>query len=203
MARRNRWILIGVLVVTIPLVIWALLQTPAGTPGRRRSGGTAPASVATPLARPTPAPTPVAIPPVEVEQTAISTVDTSGRKQWDIHAQTVLVDGAVGTANLNGVEGTYFQTGTPSVTFTAPRGIFYFNSRNITLTGGVHARATSGRTLDADVVHWFPKIHQIEATGSVVLRQKGLTVRADRLVADVSLQKTTLTGNIRVVAEEQ
>jgi LPS export ABC transporter protein LptC len=139
---------------------------------------------------------------VEVEHTAISTVDAAGRRQWDINADTVSVDGVKGVAHLMVVRGTYFQAGKPSVTFTAPTGIFYLGSRNITLSGRVHARTTTGRTLEADQVDWFPKINQIEATGSVVLRQKGLTAYADRLVADVVLQKTNLSGHIRVVTEE-
>jgi len=139
---------------------------------------------------------------VQVEHTAISTIDEGGRRQWDIRAEMVNVDGAGGTAALTTVEGTYFQAGEPLVAFDAPRGTFYIASRNVTLTGGVHARTTTGKTLDADDVKWFPKTKQIEATGAVVLRQKGLTVWADRLVADVALERYKLSGNVRVQASE-
>jgi LPS export ABC transporter protein LptC len=200
MSGSGRWVLIGLVIAIIPLVIWALLQAPATAPGRR---GAASGPVAPPTpARPSPSPTPARIPPVQVEHTAISTVDEGGRPQWDIHAESVTVDGVRGTAALTTVEGTYFQAGQPSVIFMAPRGTFYITSRNVILTGGVRARASSGRTLEADEVKWFPKTKQIEATGSVVLRQKGLTAWADRVTADASLEHYKLSGNVRVQASE-
>lgn len=200
MSRSGRWLSIGVVVAVVLVVIWALLQSPATAPGRGGAAGRP--GTATPIPAPSPRPSAARIPPVQVDRTAISTVDEGGRPQWDIRAEAVTVDSARGTALLTTVEGTYFQAGEPAVTFTAPNGTFYIATRNVTLTGGVHARATSGRTLEADEVKWVPKARQIEAVGSVVLRQKGLTLRADRLVSDVALQHTTLNGNIRVQATE-
>jgi LPS export ABC transporter protein LptC len=200
MSGSGRWVLIGLAVAIVPLVIWALLQAPTTVPGR---GSPASGPVATPApARPSPTPTRARIPPVQVEHTAISTVDEGGRPQWDIHAESVTVDGVRGTASLTTVDGTYFQGGQPSVVFTAPRGTFYITSRDVVLSGGVQARATSGRTLEADYVKWSPKANQIEATGSVVLRQKGLTAWADRLTADIALEHYRLSGNVRVQASE-
>jgi len=199
MSGSGRWIAIGLGIAVIPLVIWALLSAPEPAPGRP---GSAPGPVASPTARTSPSPRPARLPPIEVEGTAISTVDAAGRRQWDIRAESVAVDGASSTAALTAVEGTYFQAGEPAIVFSAPRGTFYVASRNVTLSGRVRARATSGQTLEADLVRWFPKTQQIEASGSVTLRQAGMIVQGDHLVADVSLQRTRMSGNIRVTVAQ-
>lgn len=199
MSRSGRWIAIGLGIAVIPLVIWAMLQAPEPAPGRP---GSVLGPAASPTVRPSPSPRAARLPPIEVEGAAISTVDAAGRRQWDIRAESVAVDGASSTATLAAVEGTYFQAGEPAIAFSAPHGTFYVATRNVTLSGRVRARATSGQTLEADVVRWFPKTQRIEASGSVTLRQSGIIVQGDHLVADVSLQRTRMSGNIRVTVAQ-
>lgn len=196
----RRWLPMGLLlvVVAVPVVIWALLQAPE----TMRRGGGAPKAGPSVGARPSPIPTPARIPPVRVEGTAISTVDASGRQQWDLRADAVAVDGVAGRVSLTAVVGTFFEAGVPSVTFSAPRGTFFIASRAVALEGGVRARAVSGRTLEAQRAKWTPGLRQIEATGNVVLRQGGMVMRADRLLSDTSLQHARLHGNIRVTVAE-
>ncbi|MDR7485856.1 MAG: LPS export ABC transporter periplasmic protein LptC [Armatimonadota bacterium] len=198
MAGGRRWIWIGLIMALVPLGLWVLLGSPGPVPSRPGAGAGPGGGPAPPAPQATPAP----IPPVQVERSAISTVDPQGRRQWEIRAATISVDGVAGTAQLTAVEGAFFQAGAMAVTFTAPRGTFYIATRNVTLAGGVFARSATGRTLEADVVRWYPRIRQVEATGSVVLRQQGIVVRADHLTADVALQRTKLDGNIRVEVAE-
>jgi LPS export ABC transporter protein LptC len=193
----RRWVLVGLIVAIVPAVIWALLQSPA-PPGR----GEGSAPIATPSPQPSPAPTAVVIPPVRVERSVISTVDPQGRQQWDIRADSVAVSGTAGTVALAAVSGVFFEGGEPQVEFAAPRGTFFIESRNVTLEGGVRARATTGRTLEAQTVRWIPAARQVEASGQVVLRQGKMVVRADRLVSDTALEQTRLSGNIRVTVVE-
>lgn len=194
MSRRSRWLFIGALAAAVLFVLWVLLrgpgQEPEAAPVLRRT------VVATP--QPTPTPQSRQIPPVEAEQTTITTADDKGRKQWEIHADVVVVDSTSNTAQLTRVRGTYFQKGEPAVTFTAPRGVFNIQTRNVALVDGVRAAATSGRMIEARQVTWYLKKQLIEASGSVVLRQKGLTVRADRVTTDLKLTNARLEGNVRV-----
>ncbi len=181
----------------VALVIRTLLQAPAPTPA---GTGSPPGSQAS-TPRPSPTATIARVPPVEVKRTAISTVDSEGRLQWEIRAETASVDSLSRTATLTRVEGTYFHEGGPAVTFAAPKGTFFVATRNMTLSDGVRARAAGGETLEAKVVRWDPGRAQIEATGSVVLRQGGMTVRADRLMTDTSLRLSSMSGNVRVTVD--
>lgn len=199
MSGARRWIGIGLGIATaLAAVVWLLLQTPAPV----KPGGAEAQPAAPPVRRPEGGPTPARLPPIQVEGTAISTVDPQGRRQWDIRAETVSVRGDGRTVAMIAVEGTFFEAGEASVSFAAPRGTFFIASRNVTLEGRAHARAASGRTLSADAVAWNLKAGQIEATGNVVFRQEGMIVRADRMLSDTALQHVTLRGNIRVTVAE-
>lgn len=196
MSRRLQWLVIGALVAAIPLLLWLLFRGPVGepitAPVLRRTSAT-PQPTATPRAG--------QIPPVEAAQTTITTADDKGRKQWEIHADVVVVDSGSNTAHLTNVRGTYFQKGEVAVTFSAPRGVFYIQTRNVALTDGVRA-AAPGRMIDAHQVTWQMKKQLIEAAGSVVLRQKGLVVRADRVTTDLRLTNARLEGHVRVDVAE-
>jgi len=197
MSRRSRWLVVAALVAAIPLLLWLLLRGPAGEP---QGAPVLRRTTATP--QPTPTPRAGQIPPVEAEQTTITTADEKGRKQWEIHADVVVVDSVSNTAKLTKVRGTYFERGEPTVTFSAPRGVFQIQTRNVALVDGVHAASTSGRSIDARQVTWYLKTQAIEAVGSVTFRQKGLTVRADRVTTDLKLTNAKLEGNVRVDVAE-
>lgn len=201
MAGRWRVIGLGLIVAGIAAVLGLYLTNTATEPEGR---GAAPVATATPAPAPVPAPSPRAgqIPAVEVEKTTVTTVDAQGKRQWELRADEVVVDGTSNTAVLTRVQGTYYQRGQPAVTFSAARGTFNIQTRIVVLSGTVRARATSGRAVEADTVEWSPKNQQVVATGGVVFRQKGLTLRADRLTADTSLRRANLVGNIRAVVEE-
>jgi LPS export ABC transporter protein LptC len=198
MARNGRWIGAVLAAAAVGLVVWALLRNPAAAPP-----GPSPVSRPTHTPGQQPAATPaVVVPQAVIKGTTISSVDDRGRRQWEIHAASVVVDSATGTATLTTVTGTYFKEGQPAVSFTAPRGAFVIATRNVTLSGRVRAQSAAGYLLEADVVRWINRAQQIEASGAVVLRQKGLTIHADRLTADAALQRTRLEGRIRVIVAE-
>lgn len=203
MARSGRWIGAALAVVAATLVVWALLRNP-NTPPRPGVAVPTPALTQTPGQRPPASPSPRAgvVPQAVIKGTTISSVDEKGRRQWELQATSVVVDSAAGTATLTTVAGTYFKEGKPAISFTAPRGTFFIVTRNVTLSERVQARSVSGHRLEANLMRWVHKTQQIEASGAIVLHQRGLTIYADRLTADAALQRTRLEGNIRVTVAE-
>jgi len=201
MARNTRWIGVALAVLAATLVVWALLRNPNQTSER---AATSPVPRVTQTPRPPVSPTPSAggVPQAVIKGTTVSSVDEKGRRQWELRATSVVVDSAAGTAALTAVAGTYFKEGKPAISFTAPRGTFFIVTRNVALSERVQARSVSGHTLEADLIRWVHKTQQIEASGAIVLRQRGLTIYADRLTADVALQRTRLEGRIRVTVAE-
>lgn len=193
--------MLGLIVAGVAAVAGAYLTKTASEPARQPP--VAPAAPAAAMPTPTPPPPRTGqIPAVEVERTTVTTVDAQGRRQWELRADEVVVDSTSNTAVLTRVQGTYFQHGRPAISFSAARGTFNVLTRIVALVGSVRAQATTGRSFEANSVQWDPKKQQVVATGAVVLRQKGLTLRADRLTADTSLRHANLVGNIRVVVDE-
>ena len=62
--------------------------------------------------------------------------------------------------------------------------------------------AAAKANLEAKDIELGQRRREIEATGAVVLTQPGVVARADRLVADTGLERTRLSGNVRVTTTE-
>ena len=181
-------------------LVWFLRGgAPAGSSGS--PGGASPPSAIPSPAR-TPAPGGAPLPPVSVEESRITGGDAAGRLQWDLRAATLETDVARQEVRLRRVEGTFYERGALVLTLAAPDAVFSTKTQDMTLSGGVRARAAGDRLLEAERVQWLAGRHLLVATGNVRLTQARITVRADRLESDVALRTTKLSGNIRVTVRE-
>ena len=200
---RVRWpVAAAVLLVLLGLggLIWFLRGgAPAGSSGSP-SGASPPPAIPSPAR--TPAPGGAPLPPVSVEESRITGGDAAGRLQWDLRAATLETDVGRQEVRLRRVEGTFYERGVLVLSLAAPDTVFSTKTQDITLSGGVRARAAGDRLLEAERVQWLAGRHLLVATGNVRLTQARITVRADRLESDVALRTTKLSGNIRVTVRE-
>jgi len=178
----------AVMILVVLGVAAAVPSLPAAPP----TTGSAPPSVGGP-------PT---VPPVRIDQGRISGADPAARVQWELRAVSLVVDAGRQQVRLERVEGKFYERGALLITFTAPRGVFHMTARDIILSGGVRARATSGRLVEAERMQWSAARRLLIATGHVRLVQDRVTMRADRLEGDIGLRKTRLMGNITVTVRE-
>lgn len=137
-----------------------------------------------------------------IEGTALSAADPSGRRLWDLRAAQLSVDNAKQRVVLSRVTGQFYGGGAVRVTFSAPRAVFHVGSRDVEMSGGVLGRTTDGRVLRAAEVRWSAGQRTIQATGSVVLTQRGVAIHADRVVADIALDQARFLGNVLVQVTE-
>lgn len=178
-----------VLAVLVVLGVAAAAPSPSAAPPTARSA-------------PPSAGGPPAVPPVRIDQGRISGAEPAARVQWELRAAALVVDAGRQQVRLERVEGKFYERGTLLITFTAPRGVFQMTARDILLSGGVRARATSGRLVEAERMQWSAARRLLIATGHVRLVQDRVTMRADRLESDIGLRKTRLMGNITVTVRE-
>lgn len=169
--------------------------------------GAAAAAPSLPAAPPTAGPPPSAggpptVPPVRIDQGRISGAEPAARVQWELRAEALVVDAGRQQVRLERVEGKFYERGTLVITFAAPQGVFQMTARDVILSGGVRARATSGRLVEAERMQWSAARRLLIATGHVRLVQDRVTMRADRLESDIGLRKTRLMGNITVTVQE-
>ncbi len=181
------------------LIWFARGGAPAGSP-RSPAGATPPSG--TPSPAPAPPSAGVPLPPISVEESRITGGDVAGRLRWDLRAATLETDAVRRQVRLRRVEGTFYERGTVVLTLVAPDAVFSLKTQDVTLSGGVRARAAGGRLLEAARVQWLAARRLLVATGNVRLTQDRMTVRADRLESDIALRKTKLSGNIHVTVRE-
>ncbi len=201
---RVRWqTAAAVLLVLLGLggLIWFIRGgAPAGSSGS--PAGASPPPSATPSPARTVPPGGTSLPPVSVEESRITGGDAAGRLQWDLRAATLETDAARQEVRLQRVEGKFYERGALVLTVAAAGAVFSTKTQDVTLSGGVRARAAGDRLLAAERVQWLAARRLLVATGNVRLTQDRIMVRADRLESDIALRKTKLSGNIRVMVRE-
>ncbi len=191
----------AVILVVLGLAgLFWIVRGGSSRPAAPQAGVAAPPSA---TASPAPASIPAGppLPPLTLEQGRITGSDAAGLLQWELRATALDTDAARGEVRLQRVEGKFYERGTVVVTFSAPRAVFSTKTQDVTLSGGVRARAV-GRMLEAERLQWLAARRLLVAMGNVRLAQERITVRADRLESDIALRKTKLTGNIRVTVRE-
>ena len=171
----------------------------AAVVGLRR---TTPPSTATapPQAQPAPGPAPAAPdqPFLNIEGTQLSGADAQGRRLWDLKATSLQVDRTKNIVTMNDVSGQLFENERPALAFRAPKATFFAASRDVQLSGGVFGRTPDGRTLRAPVVRWDHRNAVFIASGGVIVTQRGMSIRADRLTSDAAMRRPRFSGNISV-----
>jgi LPS export ABC transporter protein LptC len=198
------WAAVAVLALGLGAMLWSAGQNGRPTsPPEPRPTASPPPSAATPGPDRTTAPGGAALPPFTLDESSISAADAAGRVQWELRAQTVETSADQQEVRLVRAEAKFFEKGAVVLTLTAPAAVFSARTQDVTMTGGVRARAARGSTLQAGRVQWLAARRLLVATGGVRLRQERFTVRADSLESDIGLRRTKLRGNIRVTVEEE
>ncbi|MBI4279458.1 MAG: LPS export ABC transporter periplasmic protein LptC [Armatimonadetes bacterium] len=196
--RRAALVIIGLGAAAVAgVLLWsaAARRSTPGAPAPPAAGASKGASTR-PATR-APAPDPGA-PYLEIRGTAVTGSDARGRRQWDLRAQSLVVDDAKDVMHMDQVTGTLFRQGAPAITLQAGTGVVRLRTRVVEMGGGVEATSADGRRLRAQQMTWSATEDRLVATGGVTFREGNTTINADRLESDVSLQRTRFSGNVRV-----
>jgi LPS export ABC transporter protein LptC len=191
------------------ILVAAVVGTIAGVSWRGRTAAPPPGPAEVPEASPpaTPQASPPAAGPTEkpflhIEGTTLSAADPAGRRLWDLQAAQLTMDNAKQRVVLTRVTGRFYSGGTLRLTFSAPDAVFYVNTRDVEMTGGVMGRSSDGRILRASRVRWSGGTRAIQAEGTVVLTQRGVAIHSDRLAADSALDQVRFSGHVLVRVTE-
>ncbi len=134
---------------------------------------------------------------VEIQGTRLSGVDDAGRRQWELQAQSLQLDKDRNMAALVGVTGWLYHNGTQQIHLVASRATYASKANTVELSGGVVGTALDGRRFEADTMRWTAGA-RLDASGRIVLIQPGLTIRAERMRADASLEHVTFEGHVAI-----
>ena len=142
-------------------------------------------------AAPTPSPTSAGVPPLKITghgtaQSPVRTFEQAGnRKVYELLARSYVSHSAhnVAQAKFQEATVTFYDKDGSSLTAQAPQAAVDERTKQVALTGGVHARTTTGATLTCDNLTYNRATGMLAGSGNV------------RMTADQNGSHEVLTGN--------
>jgi LPS export ABC transporter protein LptC len=142
-------------------------------------------------AAPAPTATPPGMPPLKISghgtaQSPVRTFEQSGnRKVYELQARSYVSRSAhnVAQAKFQQATVTFYDRDGSSLTAQAPQAAVDERTKQVTLSGGVHARTTTGATLTCDRLSYDRATGMLNGSGNV------------RMTADQNGAHEVLTGN--------
>lgn len=139
----------------------------------------------------TPSPTPQGVPPLKITghgtaQSPVRTFEQSGnRRIYELLARSYVSRSAhnVAQAKFQQATVTFYDKDGSSLTAQAPQASVDERTKQVTLSGGVHARTTTGAALTCDTLTYNRATGMLAGNGSV------------RMTADQNGSHEVLTGN--------
>jgi len=142
-------------------------------------------------AAPTPTPAPAGVPPLNIKghgtaHAPVRTFEQAGnRKVYELLARSYVSHSArnVAQAKFQQATVTFYDKDGTSLTAQAPQASVDERTKQVALTGGVHARTTTGATLTCDNLTYDRATGLLRGNGNV------------RMTADQNGSREILTGN--------
>lgn len=153
---------------------------------------------------------PLVVPkPAEVEQAApastLSYVGNSitevkdGKPLWELQAETIEMDMTTQNTNMKNIKGTFYQANGAKIDITAPAAVLDNKTKDITMTGTVHAVASDGATFTAQEAHWLGQAERFYGSGNVVVTKDDAVMTGDNIESDATMAKIKVSGHAKIV----
>ena len=124
--------------------------------------------------------------------------ERDGRTVWKLTARQVRVDIDTNDTGMQGIEGTFYSDDGRSVTLHADEGHMASATRDITLTGNVHAEIDDGTQLRADSLVWTAADGVLAAVGGAALSRSDVRASGDRIASADAFQQFSIQGNAQI-----
>lgn len=135
-----------------------------------------------------------------VGQNVTFTVTEGEHKKWELHVKRAIYFEDHAGADLEGVEGDFFNdAGKAVVHFTAPAGKYLNETKAVTLKGGVIAESTEedGGKVLAPTMTWSTRSKVVQAQGGVNLTMGDTaTSKADQCEFALDFSSIDLRGHV-------
>ena len=129
----------------------------------------------------------------------VITETKNGIKDWEIYAAIGEYDTKKTNAILTDIVGNYYQNQEVIMSFTAPKGTYNSNSKEVALTDGVKVVAKDNIELTADKIYWVTTENKIYAQGNVILNKNNeMVALSDKASTTTDLNFVEIMGNAEV-----
>ena len=130
------------------------------------------------------------------------TQEENGKILWELTAETIEVDSVTQNVVLHNVQGTFYSDQGTTLVITSHEGSLNSKTRDVLLTGDVHAVASDGGDLTAPELLWQEQTKLLLGNGGVKVVKDATTLTGDKLEGDSVLNKIKVFGHAQVVTKE-
>lgn len=127
------------------------------------------------------------------------TEQKDGKPLWKLDAETIEVDVKTNNTTMKNIKGIFYQASGGEIDITAPEAVMDSKTKDIVMTGKVHAVASDGATFTAQQVRWAGQQERFYGSGAVVLTKDDSVMTGDNIESDGNMEKIKVYGNAKVV----
>lgn len=149
--------------------------------------------------------TPEAEAPAKVAMTFADnkiTEEENGKIIWELAAEAIEIDPVTQNVVLHKVQGTFYSDQGTTLVLTSQEGTLDSKTKDVQLTGAVHAVASDGGDFTAPEVLWQGQTKLLFGNGGVRVVKGSTILTGDNLEGDSVLNKIKVTGHAHVVTKE-
>ena len=125
--------------------------------------------------------------------------EKDGKKIWELAAETIEIDVNTKNIMLKNIKGTFYQDNGGKIDITAPAAMMDNNTKDITMTGKVNAKASDGATFVAQETRWLGKEQLFYGTGDVVVTKDDTVMSGDKIESDKNMVKIKVSGHGKII----
>ena len=124
--------------------------------------------------------------------------ERDGRTVWTLTARQVSVDIDTNDTAMQGIEGTFYSEDGRTLTLHSDEGRMDHETRDVVLTGGVHAETSDGAVLTARELKWTAAESSLTAAGDARVVRDDLRAAGDRIMSTDEFRRFRIEGNARI-----
>lgn len=127
------------------------------------------------------------------------TEEKDGKRVWELGAETIDID--VNTKNmlLKNIKGTFYQDNGGKIDITASQGTMDNKTKNIVMTGTVHAVASDGSTFTAAETRWLAQEQLFSGAGNIICTKDDTVMTGDTIESDKNMTNIKIAGHAKIV----
>lgn len=127
------------------------------------------------------------------------TEEKDGKPLWQIGAEFIEIDVATKNTTMKNIKGTFYQANGGKIDITAPGAVLDSKTKDIVMTGNVHAIASDGTTFTAEETRWSGQQEYFYGSGNVLLTKDETVMTGDKIESDANMTKVKIYGNAKIV----
>lgn len=127
------------------------------------------------------------------------TEEKDGKRLWELGAETIDVDVNTKNVTLKNIKGTFYQDNGGKIEITAPVAFMDSKTKDISMSGKVHAVSSDGGDFTAQETRWSEKDQLFYGSGEILFKKNDTVMSGDKLQSDKNMVNIKLSGHAKIL----